>query len=240
MYCSWCASAVFWTACADASVSPRAHLFRAFKLLLGLSATAARDLVNDVHLWNLDSLLLHLQPRLDRCCRQRRSDRLLLRGSDVSEVRLVLTSRSALLTRCGSALFISSSLWCSSKLLGLLVVFVCLSRRARRSHWRTVRLCSACSLTCCAWSAGLTSHCSSRRRPALVANLSADASEILLFCFGLWVAIPPELLEQRSTLLLTCSHCCVGRVASWSLGTSRLRHACSDRPVSMSGGALRL
>ena len=25
--------------------------------------------------------------------------------------------------------------------------------------------------------------------------------------------------------------------ASWSVGTSRLRHACTDRPVSMSGGA---
>ena len=35
---------------------------------------------------------------------------------------------------------------------------------------------------------------------------------LLLFCFGLWVAIPPKLVEQRSTLLLTCSHCCVGRV----------------------------
>ena len=28
--------------------------------------------------------------------------------------------------------------------------------------------------------------------------------------------------------------------ASWSVGTSRLRHACTDRPVSMSGGALFL
>ena len=40
----------------------------------------------------LDSLLSHPQARLDRCCRHRRSDRLLLRRSDVSEVRLVLTS----------------------------------------------------------------------------------------------------------------------------------------------------
>ena len=55
----------------------------------GLSVTAARDLVNDVHLWNLNSLLLHLQARFDRCCRQSRS---LLRGSDDSELRLVLTS----------------------------------------------------------------------------------------------------------------------------------------------------
>ena len=43
-------------------------------------------------------------------------------------------------------------------------------------------------------------------------GLSVDTSVLLLSCFGLWVAIPPKLLEQRSTLLLTCSHCCVGRV----------------------------
>ena len=92
MYCSWCASAVFWTACAVASVSPRARPFRAFKPFLGLSATAAHDLVNVVHLWDLDRLLSHTQARLDRCCRQRRSDRLLLHGSDVSEVRFVLAS----------------------------------------------------------------------------------------------------------------------------------------------------
>ena len=149
---------------------------------------------------DFDSLLSHAQARLDRCCRQRRSDRLPLRGSDVSEVRFVLTSHVlhggmrdlvlhclaikllirtvvaaaasgcfcrvlivALILTCFhplwgplfspavGPLFISSPLWCSSKLLGLLVVFVCLSRRARRSHWRTVRLCAACSLTCCAW-----------------------------------------------------------------------------------------
>ena len=75
-----------------ASVLPRAHLLRAFKPLLGLGATAAHDLVNVVHLWNLDSLLSRPQARLDCCRRQRGSDRLLLRGSDVSEVRLVLAS----------------------------------------------------------------------------------------------------------------------------------------------------
>ena len=75
-----------------ASVLPRAHLFQTFKPLLGLGATAAHDLVNVVHLWNLDSLLSRPQARLDCCCRQRRSDRLFLRGSDVSEVRLVLAS----------------------------------------------------------------------------------------------------------------------------------------------------
>ena len=74
------------------SALPRAHLLRAFKPLLGLDATAAHDLVNVVHLWNLDSLLSRPQARLDYCCRQRRSDRLFLRDSDVSEVRLVLAS----------------------------------------------------------------------------------------------------------------------------------------------------
>ena len=65
---------------------------RAFKPLLGLDATAAHDLDNVVQLWNLDSLLSRPQARLDCYCRQRRSDRLFLRGSDVSEVRLVLAS----------------------------------------------------------------------------------------------------------------------------------------------------
>ena len=261
MHCSWCASAVFWTACADASVSPRAHLFRACKPLLGLSVTTARDLVNDVHLWNLDSLLLHLQARLDRCCRQRRSDRLLLRGSDVSEMRLVVTSHVLhggmrdLVLHC---LAIKLLIWtlvaaaasgCFCRVLIVALILTCPHPlwvrsfhplQIRSSHFfftlvlvkaagtsrcfrlsvapcttfsrRTVRLCAACSMTCCALSAGLTSLCSSRRRPALVANLSVDASVILLFCFGLWIAIPPKLREQRSTLLLTCSHCCVGRV----------------------------
>ena len=109
-------------------------------------------------------------------------------------------------TRCLSALFCSSSLWCSSKLLGLLVVLVCPSRRVRRSH-----LCAACSHTCCAWFAALTSLLA-RRRPAQVISLSVDTSVLLLFCFGLWVRIPAKLLKQRSTLLLTCSHLCVGRV----------------------------
>ena len=75
-----------------ASVLPRARLLRAFKPLLGVSATAVHDLVNVAHLWILDSLLSRPQARLDCCCRQRRSDRLFLRGSDVSEVRLVLAS----------------------------------------------------------------------------------------------------------------------------------------------------
>ena len=84
-------------------------------------------------------------------------------------------------------------------------------RRTSSLSWRTVRLCTACSLTCCAWCAGLTSFLA-RRRPAQVISLSVDTSVLLLFCYGLWVAIPPKLLEQRSTLLLTCSHRCVGRV----------------------------
>ena len=55
-------------------------------------ATTSHDLVNVVHLSELDSLLSHPQARLDHCCRQRRLDRLLLRSSDVSDARLVLTS----------------------------------------------------------------------------------------------------------------------------------------------------
>ena len=152
-----------------ASVLPRAHLRRAFKPLLGLGTPAAHDLVNVVHLWNLDCLLSRPHARLDCCCRQRRSDRLFLRGSDVSEVRLVLASHvlhngmrdlvlhchaaklliwtlfaaaasgcfcRVFISRAGSALFSPAvgplfspavgplfSLWCSSKLLGLLIVF---------------------------------------------------------------------------------------------------------------------
>ena len=68
---------------------PRVHFLRAFQPLLGLSATASRDLVNVVHLWNLDSLLRILNLVLTCCCRQRRSDRVLLRLAG----GLVLTSR---------------------------------------------------------------------------------------------------------------------------------------------------
>ena len=173
MYCSWCASAVFWTVCGFNTCLCTAT----GKHLLGLDGTAAHDLVN------VDSLLSRPQGRPDCCCRQRRSDRLFLRGSDVSEVCLVLASHvlhggmrdlvlhclaaklliwtlfaiglflSRVHRRAGPALFSSAvgplfspavgplfSLWCSSKLLGLLFVFDCLSRRARRSRWQTVRL----------------------------------------------------------------------------------------------------
>ena len=147
----------------------------AFKPLLGLQAQRLLTILS------MTVLLSHSQARLDRCCRQRGSDCLLLRGSDVSEVRLVLTSHvlhsgmrdlvlhclaiklliwtlvaaaasscfcrvptvaliltclwvRSFLPRCGFALFCSSSLWCSSKLLRLLAVLVCPSRRARHSH----------------------------------------------------------------------------------------------------------
>ena len=136
-----------------------------------------------------------------------RSDRLFLRGSDVSEVRHVLAShvlyggmRDLVLQRlaaklmiwtlfaaeasgcfcrefivtldlpCSHPLWVRSfhplwvrsfhplwvrsfhffSLWCSSKLLGLIVVFDCLSRRARRLSLAN------CSLAA-AWFSGLTS-----------------------------------------------------------------------------------
>ena len=70
MFCTGCAPAVF---IATVSAPPRC------------------DLVNVVHLWNLDSLLSQPQSRLGCCCRQRRSDRS-LRSGDVSEVRLVQAS----------------------------------------------------------------------------------------------------------------------------------------------------
>ena len=57
-----------------------------------LVSTAAHDLVTVMHLWDLDSPLSHPHARLDCCCRQRRSDRLFLRGTDFSEARLVLAS----------------------------------------------------------------------------------------------------------------------------------------------------
>ena len=172
-----------------ASVLPQAHLLRAFKpssvstqwllTILTMSCTCGTSTV----------FFRVPQARLDCCCRQRRSDRLFLRGSDVSEVRLVLASHVlhsgmrdlvlqclaaklmiwtlfaveasgcfcrefilALDLPCSHPLWVRSfhplwvrsfhffSHWCSSKLLGLLVVFDCLSRRARRSRWRTVRL----------------------------------------------------------------------------------------------------
>ena len=94
------------------------------------------------------------------CLWVRSSHPLWVRSSHPLWVRSFLPAVGPLFsTRCGSALCFSSSLRCSSKLLGLLVVLVCpsRSRRARRSHWRTVCLCAACSLTCCAWCAGVTS-----------------------------------------------------------------------------------
>ena len=51
-------------------------------------------------------------------------------------------------------------------------------------------------------------------RPAQVISLSADASVLHVFCFGVWGALPPKLLEQRSALLLFYrSQRCVGHVS---------------------------
>ena len=50
--------------------------------------------------------------------------------------------------------------------------------------------------------------------------------------FGLRAAVPPKLCAT----LRSCRRC-VWLSASWSLGTSRRRHAPIDRPVYMSGGA---
>ena len=149
---------------------------------------------------------------------------------------------SFLLTRCGSALFYP--LWVRSfRHFGACWVcwdFFCLSRRARRSHWRTVRLCAACSLTCCAWFAGLTSL-RARRCRAQVRSTSCNArglecgydhaSLVLLWPLGRDPAKAPraELSKCALALLQPLLHC---PRASWSVGTSRLRHACTDRPVS--------
>ena len=64
MHCTGCASAVFGAAGSSPSgysAPPRSQ------------PTASHDLVHVVHLWNLDSLLSHPQPRLGCCCRQRRT-----------------------------------------------------------------------------------------------------------------------------------------------------------------------
>ena len=71
---------------------PRLHLLRAFQPLLDLSATIVSRSCRSRAPAGPRQSSLHPQARLDRCCRQRRSDCLLLRSNDVSEVRLVLTS----------------------------------------------------------------------------------------------------------------------------------------------------
>ena len=143
-----------------------------------------------MHLRDIDNLLSHPQARLDRCCRQRRSDRLLLRGascsglsrparwntrycSPLSRHRTVDLDCSRRLQRravsvecssftltlaCSRPLWVRTShpLWVRSFLFFSTLVLVgaagdfslyssCPSRPPRRSHWRTVRLCAACS-----------------------------------------------------------------------------------------------
>ena len=132
----------------------------AFQPFLGLSATASRHLVNVEHLWNLDSLLRILDLVLVAWCRQRRSERLLLRSSDVSEARRVLASHVAhegtrrhplwvdsFLTRCGSALFHTFLTLVLVKAAGDFLLFSSVRRACTTplmalhelASWRTVR-----------------------------------------------------------------------------------------------------
>ena len=99
----------------------------------------------------LMSCICGTPPRLGCCRRQRRSDRLLLRSSNISEVRLVLASHvphdgmrvhplwvRSFLTRCGSALFRSSSLWCSLKLLATSRCFRLFAAPCTAFSWRSM------------------------------------------------------------------------------------------------------
>ena len=99
--------------------------------------------------------------------------------------------------------------------------------------------CTARSLTCCAWSAGLTSttvlslsaprekECDLRAQLlwfastsflALANGLSMTSIVLRVYCFDLHAYVPPKLFEF-------CSNRCVWPCASWSVGTSRHRHA---------------
>ena len=190
MYCSWCASAVIWTVCGVDTCfctatgffgrsSPSSVSTQRLLAILAMSCTCG---TSPVFFRVLKLVVIAVVGK-------HRSDRLFLRGTDVSEARLVLASHVlyggmrdlvlqclaaklmiwtlfaaeasgcfcrefivALDLPCSHPLWVRSfhplwvrsfhffSLWCSSKLLGLLVVFDCLSRRARRCRWRTVRL----------------------------------------------------------------------------------------------------
>ena len=76
------------------------------------------------------------------------------------------------------------------------------------------------------WSAELISTTSPRKSPP---------------CFGLRAAVPPKLLRAEfcSCTPLSAAAIAAWRRASWSTDTSRLRRACTDQPVSTSGGAIR-
>ena len=96
--------------------------------------------------------------------------------------------------------------------------------------------------TCCTWSAGLTSTTllslralrvevfDSRARllrfcaSPLTESLSVDAIVLCVFRFGLRGALPPKLSVDAT--LRSCRRCAWLR-ASWSVGTSRRRDACT-------------
>ena len=101
-------------------------------------------------------------------------------------------------------------------------------------------MCAACSLTCCAGFAGLTSLCARRCRAEETAPHLATHDEcgwerafpVLLWLLGREAAKTPRDAALQ-LLSLLCSRCCVGHVPhAWSAGTSRLRHACTDRDQS--------
>ena len=75
-----------------------------------------------------------------------------------------------------------------------------------------MRTCTACSLTCCAWFAGLTSLRASRCPVQIrsAEGVSVGTNVLRVFCFGLW---------GRPLLLFCCGHCRVGLVphGQWAL-----------------------
>ena len=238
-------------------------------------------------------LLSYPQARLDHCCQERRSDRLLLRSGDVSEVRLDLISHVlhsgmrhlvlhylviklvvvaavsdcfcrvlivslilSCLIRCGSALLIRCGI-----AVGPLFSILLLSE-ARQSCWdfslfKSVRRVVHDVLTdarfACVQHArsraarGLldwpvSSHVVVLLRSTLAEDLSVDTSVLLVFCFGHWDVSRWSwvIFTLASTLLLSLQPLLSWSCASWSVGTSRVRHVCTDRSVSMSCGVLHL
>ena len=228
------------------------------------SVSARHDFVNVVHLRDIDNLLSHPQARLDRCCRQRRSDRLLLRGascsglsrparwntrycSPLSRHRTVDLDCSR---RCNVGLFLSSAHRHADS--GLFSPAVGPHFPPTVGPFFSVLFHSGACWGC--WGLLVVLVCPSRPHDVLTGELFAcvqhahlcDQPEcgyecVFLFCFRLWVAIFPKLVEQRSTLLLTCSHRCVGRVprGQWArLDTDTLvlidRSACLVEPCASS------
>ena len=72
---------------------------------------------------------------------------------------------------------------------------------------------------------------------ALLCSVSRDRT-LVCSCSSCSASVP-GLQSHRSSVFATLRSCrrCAWLCASWSVDTSRRRHACIDRPVSMSGGA---